>query len=237
VSDHDNIDSYPVPDDLREKFIPGLEVDTAHDGHTTHMLAYGIDRKDCPLIEALARQRNAREQRMRSMIDRLQSLGLAVTLDDVKRHARATSSFGRPHLARALVERGYVASVQEAFDKYLADDGAGYIALERLDASRIVDLIHSSGGVAVIAHPVRLRKETHLEELLDLGVDGIEVWHPTADASTQARLHSLAQLRGLLVTGGTDFHAPVADRPIGIEIEERHIEELRSAISDARSRC
>ena len=236
VSDHDNINSYPVPGDLHDKLIPGLEVDTALDGHTTHILAYGIDRKDRPLIEALARQREAREERMRSMIERLENLGLAVTLDDVKRHARASSSFGRPHLARALVDCGHVATVQEAFDKYLADDGAGYVALERLDAARIIELIHVSGGVAIVAHPVRLRKESHLEELLDLGADGVEVWHHTADAATQASLRDLAQQRGLLITGGTDFHAPVPDRPIGVEIESQHIDALRAAIDAVKQR-
>ena len=236
VSDHDNINAYPVPEDLREKLIPGLEVDTALDGHTTHILAYGIDRKDCPLIEALARQRQAREKRMGSMIGRLQNLGLAVTLEDVKRHAGATSSFGRPHLARALVDCGHVTSVQEAFDKYLADDGAGYVALERLDAGRIIELIHASGGVAVIAHPVRLRKESHLEELLDLGADGIEVWHHTASDATQAQLREIAQQRGLLITGGTDFHAPVPGRPIGIEIESLYVDALRAAIDAVKQR-
>lgn len=236
VSDHDNINAYPVPSDLRDKLIPGLEVDTALDGHTTHILAYGIDRKDCPLVDALARQRQAREERMGSMIERLQNLGLAVTIDDVKRHARASSSFGRPHLARALVDCGHVASVQEAFDKYLCDDGAGYVALERLDAARIIELIHASGGVAVIAHPVRLRKESHLEELIDLGVDGIEVLHHTADDATRVRLREVAQQRGLLITGGTDFHAPVSDRPIGIEIESRYVDGLRAAIDVVKQR-
>lgn len=109
--------------------------------------------------------------------------------------------------------------MHEAFDRYIADEGEGYLALERLTSARIIALIHESGGIAVVAHSMRLRDPAHLEELHELGVDGIEVLHPTADADAQAMLREFAHARNLLVTGGTDFHAPVEGRPIGIELD------------------
>ncbi|MGB6987166.1 MAG: PHP domain-containing protein [Candidatus Aquilonibacter sp.] len=233
VSDHDTLDAYPVPEDLQSRAISGLEVDAHHAGHSAHILAYGVDNASSPLLTSLIQQRNNRLERMHAMVERCNQLGLAVTLDDVRRQARAASSLGRPHLARALLERGYVTSVQDAFDRYLADDGEGYVALDRLNVRDAVTQIHESGGVAVVAHPMRLREERHLVELVALGVDGIEVLHPTATAADSERLASFAAERGLLVTGGTDFHAPVAGRPLGVELPERALQELRARIERA----
>jgi predicted metal-dependent phosphoesterase TrpH len=222
ITDHDCLDAYPVPEDLRSRCIPGLEVDSHHGGHTVHILAYGIDDKQSPLLQALQAQRQDRLRRMQGMVDRLNALGLAIAMDDVLAQATGASSVGRPHLARALVERGHVATVQEAFDRYIADDGDGYVALERMTSARIIELIHESGGAAVLAHPLRLRDAASLEELCNLGVDGIEVTHPTADADAENMLRVFAHEHNLLVTGGTDFHAPVAERLIGVEITDWH---------------
>lgn len=220
ITDHDCLDAYPVPEDLRERCIPGLEVDSHHGGHTVHILAYGIEDKECELLQALRAQRENRIGRMAAMVDRLRDLGIEVTMADVQAQVSGASSLGRPHLARALVAKGAVASVQEAFDRYLADEGDGFVALERLTSAQIIAMIHRCGGVAVIAHPMRLRDPAHLEELCELGADGIEVIHPTADADAQAMLREFAATRGLLATGGTDFHAPVEGRPIGVELEQ-----------------
>lgn len=235
VTDHDCIDAYPVPDDLRERCIPGLEVDTHHAGHTAHILAYGVDDRHSPLLQALSAQREDRRRRMGDMIARLNALGIDVSMDDVQKQANAASSLGRPHLARALVKKGLVETVQEAFDRYIADDGDGYVALERLTSERIVDLIHRSGGVAVVAHPARLRDPKHLEELCELGVDGIEVIHHTADEAMQQTVRAMARRFGLLVTGGTDFHAPVPGRPIGIELTDGEIRLLKQAVASAKT--
>ncbi len=230
VSDHDNLDAYPIPPDLSSRAIPGLEVDSHHGGHTAHILAYGVADKASPLLEALHAQRKAREARMAEMVAALNTRGVAVTMDDVRTHAPGATSLGRPHLARALVTSGAVATVQEAFDRYLADDGSAYVALERLDAKQAIALIARSGGVSIVAHPLRLRDPQHLEELIALGIDGIEVAHPTADAAAQQTLCDRAAKGDLLVTGGTDFHAPVPDRPIGIPFAAGHIERLRERI-------
>lgn len=229
------MDAYPVPEDLRSRCIPGLEVDSHHLGHTVHILAYGVDDKQSPLLRALQTQREDRLRRMQGMVDRLNVLGIAVAMDDVVAQATGATSLGRPHLARALVERGHVPTVQEAFDRYIADDGDGYVALERLRSEQIIDLIHESGGVAVVAHPARLRDPKHLEELRVLGVDGIEVVHHTADDEAQRMLRDFAVAHGLLITGGTDFHAPVPGREIGIALEESACRSLLARVNSAAS--
>ncbi|MBV8490714.1 MAG: PHP domain-containing protein [Candidatus Eremiobacteraeota bacterium] len=230
VSDHDTLAAYPMTDDLAARSIPGLEVDTEHAGHTVHLLAYGVRSNETPLMQALTRQRQEREKRMGEMIERLHGLGIAVTLDDVRAQATSASSLGRPHLARALVARGHVATVQEAFDRYLADEGTGFVALRRLTSAEIIELIRASGGVSVVAHPKRLRAPHHLDELRELGVDGVEVVHPTADADFEREMRAFAEKHDLLVTGGTDFHAPV-EHPIGIEFPKRDVERLAERIA------
>lgn len=226
ITDHDCIDAYPVPEDLRERCIPGLEVDSHHGGHTVHILAYGIDDPQCELLERLRAQRENRIERMQRMVMRLRVLGVDVTMEDVQAQVTGASSLGRPHLARALVAKGLVGSVQEAFDRYIADEGDGFVALERLSSQEIIAMIHRCGGIAIVAHPMRLRDPAHLEELVELGVDGVEVVHHTADADAQAMLLEFARTRNLLVTGGTDFHAPVPGRPIGVELPGEQLARL-----------
>lgn len=230
ITDHDCIDAYPVPKDLRERCIPGMEVDSHHGGHTVHILAYGIVDPNCDLLLRLREQRDNRVERMNAMIARLQTLDVLVSMDEVRAQVTGAATLGRPHLARALVAKGVVSSVQEAFDRYLADEGDGFVALERLTSAQIIDMIHRCGGVAVIAHPMRLRQPVHLEELCELGADGIEVQHPTADVQAQEMLRALARKRNVLVTGGTDFHEPAGERGIGVEISQDEIDALQSAI-------
>lgn len=230
ITDHDCIDAYPVPEDLHERCIPGLEVDSHHAGHTVHLLAYGIDDKESPLLQALAAQRADRLRRMEGMVARLNAIGLEIHIDEVIAQASSAASLGRPHLARALVLKGHVENVQQAFDLYIADDGDGYVALQRLTSGEIIGLIHASGGIAVIAHPMRLRSPGHIEELVALGVDGIEVSHPTASIEDEARLRSIAAEHDLLITGGTDFHAPVEGRDIGVEVDDLEMQALKARL-------
>lgn len=235
ISDHDTLDAYPLPEDLASRAIPGLEVDTHHGGHTAHILAYGVGRKDSPLLQALAAQREARESRMSAMLDRVRAYGVELSLDDVRAQAVGSASLGRPHLARALVAAGAVPTVQDAFDRYLADDAGAYVALQRLTSERAISLIRESGGVAIAAHPARLHNRSDLTELIALGLDGIEVIHPTADADLEAALVDIARTHDLLTTGGTDFHAPVEGRPIGVAFPAREMHRLRERI-ESRSR-
>lgn len=229
ITDHDCMDAYPVPADLRHRCIPGIEVDSHHGGHTVHILAYGIDDLECELLQTLRTQRENRTARMEAMIARLCNLGIDVTMDDVQAHVTGASSLGRPHLARALVAKGLVKSVQEAFDRYIADEGEGFVALTRLTSEEIIGIIHRCGGIAVVAHPMRLRGPAHLEDMISYGVDGIEVVHHSADTEAQAMLRHFAAKHSLLTTGGSDFHAPVPDRPtIGVELDSDLLMSLRT---------
>ena len=231
ITDHDTIAAYPVPDDLASRCVPGLEVDTEHAGHTVHLLAYGVTSDDTPLLIALRKQREEREVRMRAIVERMNGLGVDVSYDDVKTQVKGGSSVGRPHLARALLAKGIVSNIQEAFDKYLADGEKGFVKLKRLTSGDIIDLIHRSGGICVIAHPSRLREPQHLEEIYKLGADGVEVVHPTATPDDEQRLYAFADERGIVATGGSDFHAPETHPPIGVRFDKDRIDRFLERVA------
>jgi predicted metal-dependent phosphoesterase TrpH len=231
ITDHDTIAAYPVPDDLAARCVPGLEVDTEHAGHTVHLLAYGINDPQCVLLTALARQRREREVRMREIVQRMNSLGVAVTYDDVLAQVKGGSSVGRPHLARALVALGIVGDVQSAFDRYLADGEKGFVKLKRLSSAEIIDLIHKSGGICVVAHPKRLRDPHHLQEMYEFGADGVEVVHPTATPADEQMLYAFADERKLVTTGGSDFHAPQTHPPLGVTLAKERVDRFLERVA------
>lgn len=231
ITDHDTIAAYPVPDDLAPRCVPGLEVDTEHAGHTVHLLAYGVTRDDSPLLNALRKQREEREVRMKAIVERMNGLGVAVSYDDVLAQVKGGASVGRPHLARALLAKGYVSNIQEAFDKYLADGEKGFVKLKRLTSDQIIGLIHESGGICVIAHPKRLREPQHLEEIYKFGADGVEVVHPTATPDDEAMLYAFADERGLVTTGGSDFHAPETHPPIGVRFAKDRVDRFLERVA------
>lgn len=234
VTDHDCMDAYPVPDDLRTRCIPGLEIDCEFEGRTIHLLAYGIEDSECTLLRTLASQRQRRLVRMQAMLDRLQALNIEVSIDEVLGEAKNARSIGRPHLARVLVSKKHVATVQEAFDRYLCEEQGGFVALSRLQSSEIIGLAHEAGGVLVAAHPMRLHEIGDLEKLCQLGLDGVEIVHPTATAADEAMLTAFARAHRLLVTGGTDFHAP-AGRELGVGLPPGAVDELRAAIASRKN--
>src|SRR5579872_6143936 len=141
VSDHDTMDAYPVPEDLRARSISGLEIDTQSDGQTVHVLAYGAGDFNGELMSRLKQQRENRSVRGQRIVERLNEMGVDLKFEDVLDMAKTSQSVGRPHIARALVLRKYCQSIQAAFDEYLAEGSGGYVPLERLSTIEAIDLV------------------------------------------------------------------------------------------------
>lgn len=189
--------------------IPGVELSCEHEAVDVHVLAYAFDPLDERVEKRLAHFRDTRQARGRRMVERLRSLGYDIDPTRVDQLA-AGGSVGRPHVARALVERGYVQSVDEAFDKLLAAGRPGYVGKERFNVEEAVALIHETGGLTSIAHPTLYpRHEEIVPVLLDAGIDGIEVMHPEVDAASREHYSSVARFRGKMLTGGSDDHGTV----------------------------
>lgn len=213
ISDHDNLAAFFEIKQYAEQqgvtLVPGVELSCAHAGADVHILAYAFDPLDPHIEHRLARFRDTRQTRGRRMVERLRSLGFHIEVDRVEQLA-AGGAVGRPHVARALVEAGYVASVDDAFDTLIGAGKPAYVGKERFRVDEAITLIRSAGGVTSIAHPTLYPGHTEIvPTLLDAGVDGVEVLHPEVDEASRESYTNIARFRGKMLTGGSDDHGTV----------------------------
>lgn len=216
LTDHDTIAGLPeAAAAAREAgidFLPGIEISCeVPKPATLHMLGYGVDIDSPQLRELTDRLQAGRDDRNPRIVRRLNELGVALTMEEVEAQAGG-DVIGRPHIAAVMLRKGYVSSIKQAFDKYLATGGAAYFDRDRPTPARGIELIRQAGGLPVLAHPVQLRTENDaqlertVKDLADLGLAGIEVIHSDHDDAMFEKCSRLAERFGLLRTGGSDFH-------------------------------
>lgn len=215
LTDHDTIDGLAeaVAAGLRlgVEVIPGVEISARHPGGSMHILGYFLDYENAGLDRRLAVLKQARKDRNPQIISKLNALGIPLTLEQVERYS-GHGQMGRPHIARALFEAGYVQSIQEAFDIYLGNQGKAYVSKFRFPPEEALDMIREARGVPVLSHPFTLGLEhpealrEKLKELKALGLAGVEVYYPEHSPEQEALYLSLARELDLLITGGSDFH-------------------------------
>ena len=197
-------------------FLGGLEISAELQPGTMHILGYGFDEGSAHLLERLEYVRRARRERNPKIIANLNGLGFEIRLEEVAAKAGG-EVLGRPHFAQVMLDKGYVESTQEAFDKYLAKGKPAYMDKERLSPGESVNVIRSAGGVAVLAHPLQLkaRSDEELEALIgglvDAGLQGMECYYRNHTPEVTRNFLLLAKRFGLIPTGGSDFHG--ASRP------------------------
>ncbi len=213
ISDHDNLAAYfeskTYADSREVQLIPGVELSCSYEGHDIHIMAYAFDPLDERIEERLRSFRVTRADRGKRMVARLAELGYKVDHKRVE-ELSAGGAMGRPHVARALVENGYVKSVAEAFDRLIGAGKPAYVPKERFQIEEAVELIHSAGGLLSVAHPtLYLDHERVVPLLLDAGIDAIEVMHPDVDRANREMYTNLARFRGKFTTGGSDDHGTV----------------------------
>lgn len=213
ISDHDNLAAYfeakTYADSREVQLIPGVELSCTYEGHDIHILAYAFDPLDERIEDRLRSFRATRADRGRRIVDKLAELGYRVDHKRVQELAGG-GAMGRPHVARALVEKGYVASVSEAFDRFLGTGKPANVPKERFQIAEAVELIHSAGGVLSVAHPTLYPDpERIVPVLLDAGIDAIEVMHPDVDPANRERYTNMARFHGKFTTGGSDDHGSV----------------------------
>lgn len=216
LTDHDTTDgldeALAAGAELGVEVIPGVEISTRHVGDSMHILGYFLDfHSGGKLEERLAVLKQARKDRNPKIIAKLNALGIPITMEQVER-ASGGGQVGRPHIARVLLERGYVRTMQQAFDIYLKNGGKAYVAKFRFPPPEALEMIREAGGVPVLAHPFTLGLGSPgalrdlLRDLQALGLAGIEVFYAEHSPEQEALYFKLAQELGLLVTGGSDFH-------------------------------
>lgn len=187
------------------EIVPGVEMSCTADGIDVHILGYYLDFADRELLAFFQRLFDAREQRARKMVEKMQALGLEISWAGVAR-AAGGAAVGRPHVAQAMVEAGVAGSIEEAFQKWIGFDAPAYVPKYRLSPEEAVGLIRRHRGVAVVAHPGIYRREGALHATVAAGIDGIEAWHPDHSPADTDRMVELARKNRLLVTGGGDCH-------------------------------
>lgn len=211
ITDHDTFAGYdlalPLARDAGLELLCGIELSTKLHGRSVHLLGYFLSQdklttlRDWTLdMQAARRDRNVR------LIERLQSLGFDITLDEVKARGRGLTA--RPHFAQVMVAKGYVTTLQQAFDEYLDESAKGYVYRREPTFAEGVAMIREAGGIASLAHPVRIKGDVaaFMPELCGDGLNAIEAYHSDHQPKDIESYLALAAQYGLLVTGGSDFH-------------------------------
>ncbi len=234
LTDHDTVDGIiPALEAARSfqqlKMIPGIEISTDISHGEVHVLGYFIDYTQTEFQTNLSRMRNSRLTRAQGMIDRLKKLGVTIEWDRVQQIA-GRGSIGRPHVAQALLEKGYIGSIKEAFTRYIGRDGPAYVEREKMTPAEAVALIQKAKGLPVLAHPFTAGDtEALVIELKAAGLDGLEAYYGGYTAQEISRLVSLARKYRLITTGGSDYHGldDSAETMMGdVNVPEEAVEQL-----------
>jgi predicted metal-dependent phosphoesterase TrpH len=234
ITDHDSVDGVAPALKAAQSFpslkvIPGVEIGTDVPHGEIHVLGYFINYIDAGLVSKLADLRDSRKTRAKNMIAKLADLGVSIEWERVQEIA-GSGSVGRPHVAQAIMEKGYVQSLKEAFIKYIGRDGPAYAEREKMTPQQVVELVVKVGGLAVLAHPADIEGlEDLIPRLQRVGLAGMEVYYNAYGNSTVQHLASLARKHRLIATGGSDFHGleHITETPVGgVDIPPECIERL-----------
>lgn len=219
ITDHDNVQAFalaaPVAQREGIELIPGIEMSASANGAEVHLLGFFLDFEHAGLLRHLAEQQARRVERVHEMVRRLQGIGLQVTAEEVFVIA-GEGTVGRPHVARALLNRGYITTLAEAFDRYIGQDHPAFVPGSPLDPGYVIRLIREAGGVPVLAHPVYLKQDALIDRFVRDGLAGLEVYHSGHAPETVRHYEAVADRLGLLKTGGSDYHGTSKEGlPIG----------------------
>ena len=209
ITDHDTTDAISeaisVGALLGVEVVPGIEINTEDGAEEVHILGYLIDHNTPWLIEFLSNLKRKREERIYKIAEKLSTLNISIDPEEVLKGVRGATP-GRPHVAKVMVDRGYVRSIAEAFEKYLGNQAPAYVPRHHTTPKEAIRVISEVGGVPVLAHPIYLKDQGLIPKLIELGLKGIECWHGEQNGSVSFQYLGLAKGYGLVVTGGSDYH-------------------------------
>ncbi|MFI3301519.1 MAG: PHP domain-containing protein [Candidatus Gastranaerophilales bacterium] len=218
ITDHDNILAFDVAQKyideagLKDKIevLRGIEVNTLHKGQEVHILGYFMDVENDDFKNMLKLQQNARIEQTKEIISLLnKKAGIHISYDNIIKQVADGGSIGRPHIAKAITSAGGTSNVIEAYSKYINDKSEVYVARKTVSPHDAIEIIYDAGGIPVIAHPHDIETpEGLIKDLMSYGLRGIEAYHRKHSPACVEYFSSMAENLGLIVTGGSDFHAP-----------------------------
>jgi predicted metal-dependent phosphoesterase TrpH len=211
ITDHDTIagltkaENYIKENNIDLSFIPGIELNTEIEDKEVHILGYYIDFETQELQKRLRKLRIKRQERAQLIVEKLQKLGLIIKMSQVEKMAKG-GLIGRPHIGMALVESGYINTIEESFVKYIGRGKPAYVPRYKFTTQEAITMVKSAGGIAVLAHPGLIGNIDIVKQVLNMEIEGIEVYYPQHRDEETTYFLNLCHERGLLVTGGSDFH-------------------------------
>ena len=220
LTDHDNVLSHKVAGDYIKKnnikleILPGVEINTIYKGYEVHILGYFMDTNNHDFQNLMKAQQEARVKQTREIIELLnKKAGIKIKFEDIKALVAEGGSIGRPHIARAITNAGGVNNVMEAYAKYINDESNVYVQRKTVSPHDAFEIMYDAGGIPVFAHPIDVEISDELtKELVSYGLRGIEAYHRKHSPAMIEHYSSLAEKYGLIITGGSDFHAPSVNR-------------------------
>jgi predicted metal-dependent phosphoesterase TrpH len=243
LTDHDTIGGIPAAREAGERLgirvITGVELSAFQNDHEVHVLALHLSHLDA-LNKRLEDLRASRFTRAEKIVEKLNALGIPITLDEVLQQSNG-GAVGRPHVARALIARGVVHDFRDAFMRYLGGNGSAFVPKDKLSIEDAIAIAHDAGALAIWAHPGDGGRREQLEPLVAAGLDGVEIRHPSHSGEDIKRLQALTDFFGLVPSGGSDWHgASEGPRRLGImnvpsEWLERQDERVASLASSTSS--
>jgi 3',5'-nucleoside bisphosphate phosphatase len=214
ITDHDTLAGYdaavPLAREAGLDLVCGIELSTKLRGRSVHLLGYFLQAPPSPAFrDWLEEQKQSRRDRNRRLAAKLRSMGFDVSLEEVER--RGKSLAGRPHFAQVMVEKGYVSDTKQAFDDYLDESAKAYVDRKEPTFAEGIEMIRTGGGLTSLPHPVRVprngeRFEDLISEIVDAGLEALEVYHSDHEPKDERLFQSQADRYGLKITGGSDFH-------------------------------
>ncbi|MBU5426596.1 PHP domain-containing protein [Tissierella pigra] len=215
ITDHDTVTGIEIALEYGKKhndfiIIPGIEFSCIFEDEEVHILGYFIDYKNKELIDLTNTLRKSRWNRGIDMIKKVNELGMTLTLEDVMEFS-GKGYIGRPHIARAMIKKGYISNVSEGFDKFLDRGKPAYVDRYKISVGEIISLIKNIGGISILAHPGLLKNKEIIDYCISLDINGLECIHSKHSEEDTNLLMNIAKRNNLIITGGSDFHGDSKD--------------------------
>lgn len=240
ITDHDAIggveEAKRTALKLGLEVIPGVELSSYVEEGSFHILGLFIDWQDSWLNDKLEFFKQQRELRGKKIVEKLQQLGVKISMGDVL-SVSGNGSVGRPHIAEALVKVGAVASFEQAFEIYIGKNRPAYVQKYKISPAQAGEIIHKAGGIAILAHPlISAGNEEQISQIMEMGMDGIEVYHPKHEEEKIENLKRMAERNGWLITGGSDYHGEGRTLPSLGEcgVDNARVEKIRNFWNNLR---
>jgi predicted metal-dependent phosphoesterase TrpH len=244
VTDHDTIDGWTNAGEAAKRlgilFIKGIEINTDWESKEVHILGFGMDENNRIFKDQLFDLQEKRILRIKEILEKLKRFKIDIAFEDVLQYARG-DSIGRPHVAQAMVKKGYIASIKVAFDRYLKIGCPAYVPRYKLSPTQAIKIIRDSGGIPVLAHPGVQDLESDISQWVREGLRGIEITHPDHSLDDTIKYRKIAEKEDLIPTGGSDYHGPVlksgielGDWGVGLDIVDQLEQMIRQSQIEAK---